>query len=41
MAGIWLAYAIVLRQGPIVLSSGLWRIFDLAIVSGVLRYGSI
>jgi len=41
VAGIWLAYGIILRQGPIVLSSLLWVIFDLAIVSGVLRYGSI
>ena len=41
VAGIWLAYGIVLRQGPIVLSSTLWVILDLAIVSGVLRYGGI
>ncbi|HKW31311.1 MAG TPA: hypothetical protein VJT54_18455 [Verrucomicrobiae bacterium] len=41
VAVIWLAYGIILRQGPIVLSSMLWVIFDLAIMSGVLRYGSI
>jgi uncharacterized protein with PQ loop repeat len=41
VAAIWLAYGIVLRQGPIVLSSSLWVVFDLAIVSGVLRYGQI
>jgi len=41
VAGIWLAYGIVLRQGPIVLSSSLWVLLDLAIVSGVLRYGGI
>ena len=41
VAGIWLAYGIVLRQGPIVLSSLLWVVLDLAIVSGVLRYGGI
>ena len=41
VATIWLAYGILLRQGPIVLSSLLWVIFDLAIVSGVLRFGSI
>jgi len=41
VAGVWLAYGVVLRQGPIVLSSLLWIILDLAIVSGVLRYGSI
>jgi len=41
VAGVWLAYGIVMRQGPIVLSSLLWVILDLAIVSGVLRYGGI
>lgn len=41
VAAIWLAYGIVLRQGPIVLSSLLWVVFDVAIVSGVLRYGNI
>jgi len=41
VASIWLAYGIVLRQGPIVLSSLLWVILDLGIVAGVLRYGGI
>jgi len=41
VAGIWLAYGIVLRQGPIVLSSILWVILDLVIVSGVLRFGGL
>lgn len=41
VAGVWLVYGILLRQGPIVLSSLLWMVFDLAIVSGVVRYGSI
>ena len=41
VAGIWLAYGVVLRQGPIVISSALWVILDLTIVSGVLRYGSV
>ena len=41
VAGIWLAYGIVLRQGPIVLSSMLWVILDLVIVSGVLRFGGL
>lgn len=41
VAVIWLAYGLILRQGPIVLSSMLWVVFDLAILSGVLRYGSI
>jgi uncharacterized protein with PQ loop repeat len=39
IAVFWLAYGVILRDGPIVLSSGLWMILDLAIVSGVLRYG--
>lgn len=41
VAGIWLAYGIVLRQGPIVISSVLWVVLDLAIVSGVWRYGHL
>jgi uncharacterized protein with PQ loop repeat len=41
VACIWLAYGVVLRQGPLVLSSILWIILDLAIVSGVLRYGTV
>jgi len=41
VAGIWLAYGIVFRQGPVVISSLLWVILDLAIVSGVWRYGRI
>ena len=41
VAGVWLAYGVVLRQGPIVLSSAFWMILDLAIVSGVWRYGRI
>jgi uncharacterized protein with PQ loop repeat len=39
IAIFWLAYGVILRDGPIVLSSFLWMILDLAIVSGVLRYG--
>lgn len=39
LAAIWLVYGAVLREGPIVLSSLLWVILDLAIVCGVLRYG--
>ncbi len=41
VASIWLAYGVVIRQGPLVLSSILWIILDLAIVSGVLRYGTV
>ena len=41
VAGIWLTYGVVLREGPIVLSSSLWVILDLAIVTGVLRYGCV
>ena len=41
IAVFWLAYGTILRDGPIVLSSLLWTILDLAIVSGVLRYGSL
>jgi len=39
IATFWLAYGIILRDGPIVISSLLWVILDSAIVSGVLRYG--
>ena len=41
IAVFWLAYGVILRDGPIVFSSLLWTILDLAIVSGVLRYGSL
>lgn len=41
IAVFWLAYGVVLRNGPIMISSFLWTILDLAIVSGVLRYGSL
>jgi len=41
VSGIWLAYGIVLRQGPIVLSSLLWIVLELAIVSGIWRYGHV
>jgi len=41
IAIFWLAYGIILRDGPIVVSSFLWMILDLAIVSGVLRYGGL
>ena len=40
-AVVWLAYGVVLRDGPIVFSSLLWTILDLAIVSGVMRYGQL
>ena len=41
IAAFWLAYGVVLRDGPIMISSFLWTVLDLAIVSGVLRYGSL
>jgi len=41
IAVFWLAYGVILREGPIVLSSLLWTVLDLAIVSGVLRYGNL
>ena len=41
VAGIWLVYGIVLREGPIVISSLLWVTLDLAIVAGIWRYGHI
>ena len=41
VAVFWLAYGVILRDGPIVFSSLLWTVLDLAIVSGVLRYGSL
>jgi uncharacterized protein with PQ loop repeat len=41
IAVFWLAYGVVLRDGPIAISSFLWTILDLAIVSGVLRYGNL
>ncbi len=41
IAIFWLAYGVVLRAGPIIISSFLWTVLDLAIVSGVLRYGSV
>ncbi len=41
IAVFWLAYGVVLRDGPIMFSSLLWTVLDLAIVSGVLRYGSL
>ena len=41
IAAFWLAYGVILRDGPIALSSLLWVILDLAIVSGVLRYGNL
>jgi uncharacterized protein with PQ loop repeat len=40
IAAFWLAYGLMLREGPIVLSSALWLVLDLAIVAGVVRYGS-
>ena len=39
LAVIWLLYGAVVRDRPIVISSALWVILDLAIVSGILRYG--
>jgi uncharacterized protein with PQ loop repeat len=39
VAAIWLAYGVVLRQRPLVVSSLLWLMLDLGIVSGVWRYG--
>jgi uncharacterized protein with PQ loop repeat len=41
IAVFWLAYGVILRDGPIMFSSLLWTVLDLAIVSGVLRYGSL
>jgi uncharacterized protein with PQ loop repeat len=41
VAVIWLTYGVVLREGPIVISSLLWLVLDLAIVFGVWRYGHI
>ncbi len=39
IAFVWLAYGVILRQTPLVISSFLWVLLDLAIASGVWRYG--
>ena len=39
IAAFWLTYGVMVREGPIVLSSILWLILDLVIVAGVIRYG--
>ena len=41
IAAFWLAYGVIWRDGPIVLSSLLWTVLDVTIVTGVLRYGSL
>ena len=41
IAVFWLAYGVILRDGPIMFSSLLWTVLDLAIVSGVMRYGKL
>ena len=37
LAMVWLAYGSVVRDRPIFISSCLWVILDLAIITGVLR----